>query len=609
MQTVARELQGNLTKFTLRTDSTQELAEFGEESKEDYNRRLLAFYGPGNIPTSRAPPKAITGPGETSEEVTQTKQELVKVQTELAKIEHELSIAKRKLKISADGGHAEPPFKPNALKPYPASQVGFERARRDCRWEMIKIVKEVDEVAKDPQVAIDPNRIGVYLSPTIFRELLPASKPLPPYTQTWVDNELESWKTNLAAAQADLESKKTELASTKTTLAASEQNLATEKVKNSSLQTAGERKDQDIARLQTQVSALNTTNEAVAAVRTQLTQLSNASSTVQTTEKLTTMQTSLNSLIQANDEIKKSQQTLAASAVGSRSGVQRWGIMVPSNGVDRANLTARYNFVYSTTPAVLTAISELRGTATNTSTLRAPTLKCNAPVLGKSGVDLVLTSFPYEYTDIENCDISWMTSPSGILECGVVMGDGYVTDNTPNQCGTMPVTFSKPYSTPPRVAVFALTFSWAHSNGSQPQARTRLYASDITTTGFNIRSDVWGGSAHEGANVSWCAWDASIDNLKVVKGTKIWGTQDLTGNNSATKGGTLFWEADFAGRQPVAILTGITAVDVDISVTKRFHVECKVVGDLGPKTLLRYGPDSSTQTRWCEVGYVAILQD
>ncbi|KAJ7879687.1 hypothetical protein B0H13DRAFT_1624259 [Mycena leptocephala] len=67
----------------------------------------------------------------------------------------------------------EAPLPPNVLTPYPANIFGLDKARRDCRFEMIKIVKEVDAVAHDPKVAIDPSRTWQYLSPAIFRLLLP----------------------------------------------------------------------------------------------------------------------------------------------------------------------------------------------------------------------------------------------------------------------------------------------------------------------------------------------------------------------------------------------------------------------------------------------------
>ncbi|KAF3008205.1 hypothetical protein E8E14_008744 [Neopestalotiopsis sp. 37M] len=72
-----------------------------------------------------------------------------------------------------------PPAKPNQVKPYHKSLLGLEKARRECRLEMIKIVQETDEVAIDPQVATDPSRAHVFLSPVVFKMLVP-STALPP---------------------------------------------------------------------------------------------------------------------------------------------------------------------------------------------------------------------------------------------------------------------------------------------------------------------------------------------------------------------------------------------------------------------------------------------
>ncbi|KAJ7822770.1 hypothetical protein B0H13DRAFT_1659452 [Mycena leptocephala] len=73
----------------------------------------------------------------------------------------------------------EVPLPPNVLTPYPANIFGLDKARRDCRFEMIKIVKEVDAVAQDPKVAIDPSRTWQYISPAIFRLLLPVHAHTP----------------------------------------------------------------------------------------------------------------------------------------------------------------------------------------------------------------------------------------------------------------------------------------------------------------------------------------------------------------------------------------------------------------------------------------------
>ncbi|KAK1504444.1 hypothetical protein CTAM01_03751 [Colletotrichum tamarilloi] len=74
----------------------------------------------------------------------------------------------------------EEPLPPNKVEPYPCDQFGLDKALQDCRFEMIKIVREVNDVTSDPKVAIDPTRSLRYLSPYIFQLLLPTDKePLP----------------------------------------------------------------------------------------------------------------------------------------------------------------------------------------------------------------------------------------------------------------------------------------------------------------------------------------------------------------------------------------------------------------------------------------------
>jgi hypothetical protein len=56
---------------------------------------------------------------------------------------------------------------------FPANPKGLELARRACRFQMMKIVKEVDIVTTDPTVATNENRDEQYQSPVSFRERLP----------------------------------------------------------------------------------------------------------------------------------------------------------------------------------------------------------------------------------------------------------------------------------------------------------------------------------------------------------------------------------------------------------------------------------------------------
>lgn len=87
------------------------------------------------------------------------------------------------------------PLEPNKVIPYKANVFGLDQAKRDCRFEMIKIVREVssdirslscfpriltfqvDAVTMNPEVAVDTRRTWQYLSPIIFRRLLPVRLP------------------------------------------------------------------------------------------------------------------------------------------------------------------------------------------------------------------------------------------------------------------------------------------------------------------------------------------------------------------------------------------------------------------------------------------------
>lgn len=70
------------------------------------------------------------------------------------------------------------------------SKLHYKKARRDCRLQMIRIVKEVDAVSEDPTIAVDFNRVGVYLAPALFRQLLPGSELRP--TEEEIKNQTSS---------------------------------------------------------------------------------------------------------------------------------------------------------------------------------------------------------------------------------------------------------------------------------------------------------------------------------------------------------------------------------------------------------------------------------
>lgn len=102
----------------------------------------------------------------------------------------------------------EPPIKPNNMIPYNNSLYGLEQAKRDCRFEMIKIVREVDAVSDDPKVAVATDRNYQYLSPVIFRQLLPSSERVDIVKLKAENQQLKAENKALEAnktAKADLE--------------------------------------------------------------------------------------------------------------------------------------------------------------------------------------------------------------------------------------------------------------------------------------------------------------------------------------------------------------------------------------------------------------------
>ncbi|KAI9163802.1 hypothetical protein HJFPF1_05429 [Paramyrothecium foliicola] len=58
--------------------------------------------------------------------------------------------------------------------------AGLIHARKVCRFEMAKIVNEVDLVAKNPKLATDTTRDSFFLNPLVFEQLLPVVRLLSP---------------------------------------------------------------------------------------------------------------------------------------------------------------------------------------------------------------------------------------------------------------------------------------------------------------------------------------------------------------------------------------------------------------------------------------------
>nr|GAT56541.1 predicted protein [Mycena chlorophos] len=66
----------------------------------------------------------------------------------------------------------------NCLSPYPATVLGLQQARLDCRTEMMRIVDQIDLITEEPDLASTFGCFWENRSPTILRTLLPTVNDL-----------------------------------------------------------------------------------------------------------------------------------------------------------------------------------------------------------------------------------------------------------------------------------------------------------------------------------------------------------------------------------------------------------------------------------------------
>ncbi|QKD61951.2 uncharacterized protein FOBCDRAFT_281587 [Fusarium oxysporum Fo47] len=63
-------------------------------------------------------------------------------------------------------------------EPFPMSLAGLDRARRAARFQMIRIVNEVDSITRDPSLAADEGREEPFQPPRAFKSRIPAMRAL-----------------------------------------------------------------------------------------------------------------------------------------------------------------------------------------------------------------------------------------------------------------------------------------------------------------------------------------------------------------------------------------------------------------------------------------------
>ncbi|KAF2421480.1 hypothetical protein EJ08DRAFT_682947 [Tothia fuscella] len=62
-------------------------------------------------------------------------------------------------------------------KPFPPTIVGLESARQGVRMMLNRVVAEVDAVTRNPELAVDETRGAMFMSPFLFKQLIPIGKP------------------------------------------------------------------------------------------------------------------------------------------------------------------------------------------------------------------------------------------------------------------------------------------------------------------------------------------------------------------------------------------------------------------------------------------------
>ncbi|THV02549.1 hypothetical protein K435DRAFT_345614 [Dendrothele bispora CBS 962.96] len=222
IQTTLSEVEQGQSELVVKAD-IPELSELSREANAYYEKQLAIYkkefeQKDGTTPSAAKAPSVESDASDRAWEVLPSTTTTGSADAANAATKKQMPSVK---KAPPEG--PEPPMPPNKLQPYKASIFGLDKARRDCRFEMIKIIREVDAVAEDPKVACDPDRTWQYLSPSIFRMLLPTVRKLE--KEKAAQKAAEEAKLATEATAKALEVLNNELTQTKRKLEATEEQL------------------------------------------------------------------------------------------------------------------------------------------------------------------------------------------------------------------------------------------------------------------------------------------------------------------------------------------------------------------------------------------------
>ncbi|KAM0490561.1 hypothetical protein ACHAP8_011466 [Fusarium lateritium] len=133
--------------------------------------------------------------------------------------------------------------------------------------------------------------------------------------------------------------------------------------------------------------------------------------------------------------------------------------------------------------------------------------------LGKEGFDLKLQSWN---SIVYNTEANWLTLPSNSninFQYGE-LDSSELAGRAPTQNASFRVYFAKPYKTEPKVQCWFTSIV-------QPKGwrSLRCSVSNITRTACTVTMETWAGRQFDRAKVMWLAWDSEYDGKNVRSGT------------------------------------------------------------------------------------------
>ncbi|KAF5672547.1 hypothetical protein FHETE_3681 [Fusarium heterosporum] len=462
---------------------------------------------------------------------------------------------------------------------FPANYKGLELARRACRFQMMKIVNEVDIISAKPKLSTDENRGEQYQSPVAFRDRLPKTSPkkVLPKLELFGDGEKAYALLLDGPAGSQDETDKVD------TLVADKKDIS-EHLRLAPLIGSDEGTlfcnldfvKPDFALLQVVVEVSDRGVERVTAIRLYtnrgpdlLGQAENWQPSVDGKGQRGNTSFDRSTVkhfdpLLANGHLKGFWgRSVNTSTSGKRTGLYRMGPIwgdtqddsVVASGLEdnsedaeldrpktggvigldigwkmetncSRTTTVRFEKSLPTTPRVLYGLRKFDIIAPH-----GPNVGVETSNISKDGFELKLQSWN---STVFNVEANWLTLPNnsnvnfqyGELDSSELPG------RAPTQNASFRVYFAKPYKTVPKVQCWFTSIS-------QPTGwrSLRCHVTNVTQTACTVNMETWAGRQFERAKVMWLAWDSESDGHRVRAGANYF-KKDAPANDYPWYGGS-----------------------------------------------------------------------